>query len=206
MELRERILEESALLFFGRGIKSVTMNDVANHLGISKRTLYEVFKDKNELVTECVERILSESQSKAMAHFDKHENVIQGFLAMYEEHLKNISKVNRTAVRDLIRYYPQIYKIAQSNAVAIGQVYESVLQKGIDMGYIRKDINVEIVVELFQSQIRMVMEDDHFLYIKYPLSEYMENIIMSFIRGISTELGISNIEYYINNREIKNKQ
>ena len=96
--------------------------------------------------------------------------------------------------------------IAQSNAVAIGKVYESVLHKGIDMGYIRKDINVEIVVELFQSQIRMVMEDDHFLYIKYPLSEYMENIIMSFIRGISTELGISNIEYYINNRKIKNKQ
>lgn len=204
MELRERILEESALLFFGRGIKSVTMNDVASHLGISKRTLYEVFKDKNELVTECVQRILSESQQKAMAHFDKHENVIQGFLAMYEEHLKNINKVNRTAIHDLIRYYPHIYKIAQSNAAIIGKVYESVLHKGIDMGYIRKDINVEIVVELFQSQMRMVMEDDHFLYIKYPLSEYMKNIIMSFIRGISTELGISNIEYYINNREIKN--
>ena len=202
MELRERILEESAHLFFGRGIKSVTMNDVANHLGISKRTLYEVFKDKNELVTECVVRILSESQEKAMEHFDKHENVIQGFLAMYEEHLKNISKVNRTAIRDIIKYYPQVYKIAQSNAAAIGKIYESVLQKGIDMGYIRKDINVEIVVELFQSQIRMVMEDDYFLYIKYPLAEYMENIIMSFIRGISTELGLSNIEYYINNREI----
>lgn len=206
MELRERILEESAQLFFGRGIKCITMNDVANHVGISKRTLYEVFKDKDELVKECVERVFSESYEKALVHFKKHENVISGFLAMYEEHLKHINQVNRNAIRDLIKYYPNIYKRFEEHTIRMGKLYETALREGIEKGYIRKDLNVEIVVELLQSQIRFVMEDDRFLYIKYPLAEYMQSIIMNFVRGISTELGLKNIEVFIHNRKIKNNQ
>ncbi|MGL4491426.1 MAG: TetR/AcrR family transcriptional regulator, partial [Tannerellaceae bacterium] len=53
MELRDRILDKAAELFFQEGVKSVTMTDVAKHLGISKRTLYEQFKDKDELVSKC---------------------------------------------------------------------------------------------------------------------------------------------------------
>ncbi len=57
MELKERIIEETSKLFFQNGIKSMTMSDIASHLGISKRTLYEVFKDKEDLLEECFENV-----------------------------------------------------------------------------------------------------------------------------------------------------
>lgn len=205
MEVRERILTESAQLFFGRGIKSVTMNDVANHIGISKRTLYEVFKDKDQLIRDCMDSILLDSNNRAMEHFRKHENVILGFIVMYEENLKNLSQMNRTAIRDLGKYYPDIYKRFLENGKNVAKIYENVLNEGISKGYIRKDLNVEIVVELLQSQIRGLMENEQFVYLRYPLSEYMKNIIMNFVRGISTETGLRMVDQFIMDLDNENK-
>jgi Transcriptional regulator len=181
------------------------MSDIANHMGISKRTLYEVFKDKEELLDVCIMRNLERGEKEMMEFIESSENVLDAMLRIYIKNSKDINKINKSAIYDLKKYHPKQYeKITCKHSVG-PEPFLPLFQKALDQGLIRDDINFEILLWLLKAQFKMVMEGDFLPSDKYSLAEFSEAIILSFVRGIATPKGCEKIEEIVGKYKQQNK-
>jgi AcrR family transcriptional regulator len=205
MELKERILQEAGILFFNNGIKSVTMSDIAESLGISKRTLYEVFRDKDELLESCVDVHMNRANCEIDAMTHSSENVIDTLMRIYAKHLQEVRDVQKFVLRDLRKYYPQIFKKIEVHQKAGLAVFTPLLEKGAAEGLIREDINFEILFWLVKAQFKALMDDEFIPTDKYSTDQFIRAIILNFIRGIATPAGHNKVEAIIENLNKQNK-
>src|SRR6201996_5981475 len=106
----ERIIEGGEELFLKAGIKSVTMDDIAKHLGISKKTIYHFFKDKNELVVALVKKKLKEDETQMDDIIARSENVIGGMIDMMKCSEDIFSRINPIVIHDMQKYHPDAWK------------------------------------------------------------------------------------------------
>jgi AcrR family transcriptional regulator len=190
MELKERIVEEATLLFFRNGIKSVTMSDIANHLGISKRTLYENFVDKETLLEECLHTNVCEAKREMEKLIASSENVIDAMMRIYEKQLNDIHKINRSTVYDLMKYHPQLYKkIDREQREERMSAFYPLFEKGVAQGLVRSDTNFEILSWLLKAQFKILMDSDFIPVDKFSVQQFVEAIILNFTRGIATAEG-----------------
>jgi len=189
MELKERIIEEASKLFFQKGIKSMTMSDIASHLGISKRTLYEVFEDKEELLEACIDSHTKHADQKIKELVNESENVIDAMMRIYAKHLNDRHKLNKSVIHDLRKYHPRLYQNIECRQKEDSNIFIPLFEKGVKQGLLRTDINSEILMWLLKAQFRMLMEDDFFPTDKFSISKFVEAIILNFARGIATPEG-----------------
>jgi AcrR family transcriptional regulator len=203
MELKTRILENASELFSKKGIKSMTMSDIANESGISKRTLYEVFHDKEELLEECVNIHINKADKEIKILTDNSENVVDSLMRIYAKHLKEAKSINKSVIHDLKKYHPQIYERVESRQQSGIDKFIPLLHRGVEQGLLRNDVNFEVVLWLLKCQFKTVMEDDYMPTDKYSTEEFIRVIILNFIRGIATPLGSEKIDSVI--EKIKNK-
>ena len=105
-ELQQRIIKQATRMFLCNGIKSVTMDMIASQLGISKRTLYENFKEKNELLLACLESQEMERRARLEVYFANRKNVIDLLLNVYEDILRFMRNTSPMFFVDMERYYP----------------------------------------------------------------------------------------------------
>lgn len=194
MELKDRIIKEASLLFFNNGIKSMTMSDIANELGISKRTLYEVFRDKEELLEKCVNAHMEKTDEEINELVNNSEDVIDTLMRIYAKHLNNMRNVHKTITHDLRKYHANIYKKIECKQKEDTHVFMPLMKKGVDQGLIRDDINFEILIWLLKSQFKALMDGDFIPTDKYSINEFIRAIILNFIRGIATPLGNEKID------------
>ena len=110
MEVRDRILDESQRLFFKYGVKRVTMDDVAKSLSISKKTLYQSFSDKDQLVEEVTKSHLKQEQIEMEETTKSAQNAIEELFLVSKCVRQNINEINPTVLFDLKRFYPNSYK------------------------------------------------------------------------------------------------
>jgi AcrR family transcriptional regulator len=203
MELRDRIIQTTTGLFFENGIKSVTMDIIAETMGISKRTLYETFSDKNQLVDDCMIYVIQQSEIRSEEIRSKASNFIEAMLMLYKEGNSESRKCNKNFTTDLRRFHPVVYqriKEHRERAFKVDMIVE--LDKGIMDGYIRSDLNTEIMAILLRSQIDMIEEELPELR-RFPLSEIFKTAFMSFIRGISTPKGLKVIDDFVKKHDNK---
>lgn len=194
MNLRERIVQEASILFFNSGIKSMTMSEIANHLGISKRTLYEVFEDKEDLLEECIDRHMKKMNEELNSLFANSENVISSMMLIYKKHLSDMHGANKFVLRDLKKYHPRLYRKLECEQEDRVDLFIPLFQRGIEQGLIRDDLNIEICLLLIKAQFKMAMEREYPSVQKYSMNEFVRTIILNFVRGISTPAGYEVIE------------
>ena len=195
MEIRDRIIDEATNQFFKYGIRNVTMDNIALALGISKRTVYETFKDKGELIQICLQKI-SESGDKATFEVvSQTPNVIEAIFVFMEEGIKAINSINPVFYMDMKKFYPVIWKKMEKEVIGKrSDLSMKLISKGISEGLFRNDLNVEIIAKLFHEQINLLSDDTVFPRNKYSDAEVFQNMIINFVRGISTQSGIETIE------------
>lgn len=185
-ELYERIIATAMNAFITEGIKTVKMDDIANRLSISKRTLYETFKDKEELLFECVKRHQQETREYMQSVYERSNNILEVILDFYFKNLEDLRHINYRFFED-IKKYPNVMghmkKGRDNNQKATVQFF----QKGVEQGLFRDDLDMNIVIQLMNSQSDQIMKDD--LGRIYPLDEIFKTLILIYIRGISTEKG-----------------
>src|SRR5271154_1027236 len=109
----ERIVLGAEELFLTAGIKSITMDDVAKHLGMSKKTIYQFFKDKNELVMALVRKKLKEDEEQMYDIISRSENVIDEMFNMMKCSEEIFSRINPVVIHDLQKYHPDAWKLFQ---------------------------------------------------------------------------------------------
>jgi AcrR family transcriptional regulator len=204
MELRDRIIEEASFLFFSNGIKSMTMSDIANELGISKRTLYEVFRDKEELLEKCVNAHMEKADEEMNEIANNSEDVIDTLMRIYAKHLRNMRSVHKTIIHDLKKYHAQIYKKIECKQKEGTYLFAPLLKKGVEQGLIRNDINFEILIWLLKSQFKVLIDDDFIPINKYSIDEFIRAIILNFVRGIATPAGNEKIDKIVEELRVRN--
>jgi AcrR family transcriptional regulator len=195
MEVRDRIIEEATKQFFQFGIRNVTMDEIAVTLGISKRTVYEIFKDKSELVQTCIGKLTEYQDKNIVKVVSESSNVIEAIFVFMREGIKAMNSINPVFFKDFEKLYPALWRKLEKEALAKRlELSVKLLTAGVDQGLFRKDMNTEIVSKLFHTQINLLADDTVFPRDKYNHAEVFQNMIINFTRGISTQRGIEIID------------
>src|ERR1700742_832289 len=164
----DRILDGSGELFLQAGIKSVTMDDIAKHLGMSKKTIYQFFKDKNELVTALIKKRLHDDECDMTEMMNQSDNVIMKMINMMKCSEEIFSRANPIVIHDLQKYHPDAWKVFQEfKAGVIVRTLEELLSKGIKQGFIRPEVDVKV-----RPRMRMMQVEAGFNVSIFPLTEF----------------------------------
>lgn len=192
-ELKERIIEAAGHLFAEHGIKSITMDDIATSFGISKRTLYEMFADKETLLIECIRREMEEELAY-IQQLAESCNVLEILLKKYQRSIERFHATSRRFFED-IQKYPRAYEFLRNGNNRTTEDAVNFFREGVRQGFFRDDINFPIVNHLLRAQIDILMESD--LCKTYPFLDVYEAIMFTFLRGISTPKGAVALDEFI---------
>ena len=195
---KQHILQEADKLFMRYGIRSVTMDDIAKALGISKKTIYVNFKDKNELVHELFSQMFSENRTCIQQCCVEAENAVEEVFLMMKFLKEQIANINPVVFYDLEKYHAatnDAFKEFKHNHIYI-QI-KLCLERGIAQGVFRPDINIEILTASRLNQIDWIFESDFVRSGTFSLYDVFLETTFHFLRGICTTKGNELIEEYI---------
>lgn len=199
MELKERIVENASELFFRNGIRSMTMSDIANGLGISKRTLYEVFRDKEELLEECLNYYHAKADREIEALTRNSDNVIDTMIRLYARNFFQMLEAGKLLINDLKKYYSHLYRKIEKKRNDDVCTFIPLFEKGVAQGLIRDDVNFEVMLWLLKIQFDAVLNGNTIPAGKYSTHQFLQAIIQNFLRGIATPLGNERIDQLMEN-------
>lgn len=196
--VRERILDKAQELFFRYGVKSVTMDDIARELGISKKTIYQHFEDKNAMVFAGVEHHFECDRTLAEQMQIEAPDPIAEVVMASEMMRQTMSGMNPTAIFDIKKYYPKAWDLfSKYKKEFILELVKKNLRKGVDMGLYRPSVNVEVIARLRLEQIEMGLDPYLFPLGQFnPLDTQLE-LLDHFLRGIVTPQGLNLYEIYL---------
>lgn len=205
MELQERILHKGDELFRRYGIRSITMDDIAKHLGVSKKTIYQHYPDKDELVIEVTKLNIS----RHILEMDNccgpaMVNAIEELLAVNLSVGEMIRSFNPIMFYDLQKYHPKGWVEFREfrNKYVLNKIIDN-MKRGIAEGLYRTDFDINII-----SKMRLEQVDMTFNYEIYPPSDFQFHIVMQeltlhFLHGLVNEKGLALINYYNNTSKTK---
>jgi AcrR family transcriptional regulator len=197
MSQTERIISGGEELFLKAGIKSVTMDDIAKHLGMSKKTIYQFFKDKNELVIALVQKKLKEDEDQMGDIVSKSGNVIEGMINMMKCSEEIFSRINPIVIHDMQKYHPDAWKQFQNfKSGVIVQTLEELLKKGIEQGYIRPDIDVKVIARMRMIQVEMGFNTAIFPHSEFNVWKVQQQFLEHFNYGVCTLEGYKLLDEY----------
>lgn len=189
--MKENILHKATDMFITLGFKSVTMDDLANEMGISKKTIYKHFKNKTTLVEASSFSLFETVASGINQIYDEKHNPIA---ELYE--IKNFVRVylkyeNSSPQYQLQKYYPKIYKSLKAKQFDVMHscVIDN-LNRGIEIGLFRSSIDVEFIARLYFSNMSIIKDIELFPQNLFSVNTSMENYLEYHIRGISTDKGL----------------
>ncbi|MDB5005899.1 MAG: hypothetical protein JWP45_292 [Mucilaginibacter sp.] len=198
----ERIIQGGEELFLTAGIKSVTMDDIAKHLGMSKKTIYLFFKDKNELVIALVKKKLQEDEDQMAEIISKSANVIEEMINMMKCSEEIFSRINPIVIHDMQKYHPDAWKEFQNfKSGVLIHTLEELLTKGIKQGYIRPDIDVKVLARMRVSQVELGFNTAIFPVAEFNTWKVQSQLLEHFNYGICTLKGYKLLNQYKNINE-----
>ena len=192
-ELRKRIIDVAVILFQRDGIKQVRMDDVAAELGISKKTLYGTFPDKESLLFEVVKitsNTLSESIKELMT---SSQNVIEQIFFLYKKVIEHCREVNPLFFKELIRYTEVKTYLDQMHAGHTHCIKEWLLT-GVNQGLLRSDINYDVFLQQDGFQIGKLIKNPAVR--EYEPEVIYNSVVLVLLRGIATEKGLEIINQF----------
>lgn len=189
--LRDKIVDVAMKLFIKKGIRLVRMDDVAHKLGISKRTIYELYEKKEDLLYEVVVCHFKMRQAAMAKVLDRCSDVMEILLEVYHQKVADFKKTNPLFFSEMIRY-PQLQKFLNEQNIEMRQHSLDFYQRGVEEGYFRADVNYNLAIMLFDVMGQYIMEQE--LYRTYTIEEIFKNIVFVSIRGMCTERGVRAID------------
>jgi hypothetical protein len=203
--MENRILFKSRELMHRQGIKHVTMDDIASELGISKKTIYQFYKDKDSLVMAVVNFELEEQALKCQKTQDIAENAVHEMFMILEDIQQVFKNMNPMTMNELAKYYPDAYmRIQNHKDEFMHQIIKTNLIKGIEQGVYRKEIDPEIL-SIYRLETSFVpFNSELYPFSKFDIGKVTLQIIENFIYGVMSLKGIELMEKY-KHQEITNK-
>ncbi len=197
--MKEKIISKATDLFLSLGFKSVTMDDIANKMGMSKKTIYQHFENKNCLVKSCTFHMFDFiSQGIDCIREDK-KNPINELYAIKSFVLKHLKDEKSSPQYQLQKYYPNIFvNLRKRQYKKMNDCVVENLKEGIKEGYFRDDINVDIISKIYFSGMMDLKDTEMFPPQKYSMPLLMETYLEYHVRAIATPKGIETLNQIIN--------
>lgn len=191
--VRQQIIRAADKAFTEKGIRPVRMDDIAASLSISKRTLYELFRDKETLLLEVMKNHRDEMKHYMEQLTSGADNVLEVLLKFYEHTLQGLQATNRAFFEDM-KMYPlvraYIEEVRKENAAAAIEFY----RKGVAQGIFRPEVNYDIAQAMVCEQMDHLLQSEACR--SYSLPEVYETVIFMHMRGISTRRGLEIMERF----------
>lgn len=201
MEAKERILLKSHELFYRYGIRSVSMDDIAAQLGMSKKTLYQFYTDKDELVNAVFDLALKSNQTQCLESHEQADNSIHEIFLSFDMLRAMIVNMNPSLIFDLQKYHPTAFNkyLAFKNEF-LYKLIRSNLEKGIEEELYRPEIDVDVLTRYRLYSVMLAFNPDVFPDNRTNLLHIEEQLIEHFIYGLATVKGQKLIQKYKNQR------
>lgn len=204
MDSKQQIISKAADLFMRYGIKSVTMDDLAREMGISKKTLYEHVSNKSDLIKQIFEQKITE-EKEMMAHFRAtSKDAIDEILNITKFVLKTLRHLSPTTVYDLQKYYRSTWKMMES--LHCNHYYELIrdnLERGIAQGLYRSNLNPDIIAKLYVGSSEFVSNDEWFPVREYRMDELFMQHMTYHLHGITSAKGLALLERHLPEVEVR---
>jgi AcrR family transcriptional regulator len=197
MTTEEKILVGAEDLFFKYGIRSVTMDDIAKHLGMSKKTIYQYYKEKDEIIHKLMQAHIKKDECTFSESYEKAANIVDEVFSMMKNIQDIFSKINPQFIYELQKYYPQTWKLFKDfKEDFIVKMVEKSIEKGKKEGHVREDVNVKVLARLRMEQIEWAMSPASFPPDKFKILDVQLTLVEHFLYGICTLKGHKLINKY----------
>ncbi len=204
MELKDRIKEKADELYRRYGIKSVTMDEIASQLGVSKKTIYHSFKDKNELVDAVIEEMLEYNKTCCTTSRNKATNAVQEVYLGMESLQEMLDNMNPSILFDIERGHPQSFKkFKDFKYNFLFEIMKSNIERGKKEGLYREEINAELICKVRIETIMLAFNEEIFPKHQYSLVYIQQQLMEYFLYAMVTPKGYKLITKYQKERAVK---
>lgn len=204
MEVKERILEKAGDLFKRYGIRSITMDEIAAQLGISKKTIYQFFTDKDEMVSAVIEQEVQRNEKECIGLREQSTDAVNQIFRAVESSEELLQAMNPQILYDLEKHHPRAFKKLRDYKYQF--LYKEIMDNllwGLEDGLYRKELNLEMLTRTRIELAFLPFNPDVFPHNRYRINELNFELSMHFLYGITTLSGRQLIEKYLIERNEK---
>jgi AcrR family transcriptional regulator len=189
------ILDKVEQLFMKVGVRTVTMDDVASELGISKKTLYKHFRNKGDLVQQCMQRHISEEQCALQSIKQESENAIDALLQTTAHIARQLATLNPAVMHDAQKYYPETWALfdGYKHQFVYRHVVEN-LERGKAEGIYRGDLNPDVIGRIYVGRMDLFFDTKLFPPDRYRIVDVYAQFMDYHVRGIASPEGVAYLE------------
>ncbi|GAB5538653.1 MAG: TetR/AcrR family transcriptional regulator [Salibacteraceae bacterium] len=200
----KEILSKTVGLFMKYGIKSMTMDDIARQLGISKKTLYIYVSDKNDLVVKTMQSIVQHEKDLVSCMTESETNAIDQLFEISKGVAQKFGSIHPSINYDLQKYHPEAWKIFSDfhNVFIHGCIQENIKQ-GMKQGLYRDNLDPFLIAHFYSSQVPMCSDGELFPSDKYSFPQIHLEMMRYHIRGIASEKGLEYLKAKVKKEKIQ---
>ncbi len=199
---RKEIIDKSAMIFLRHGIRSVTMDDLARELGMSKKTIYNHFKDKDELVIQIVTTLIERNQVACEVGRAKSETAIDAMMSISEFSTRLFTEIHSSVFYDLQKYYPEAWNIIKQYRLSFisDQITQNII-RGQEEGLYNAELDPKIMAGIHLSIVSMLTDSNVFEVGTNEYGALLEEIVLFQLRGIVNDKGRKLMSKYMKNNK-----
>lgn len=190
----EQIITTAMKLFALNGIRAVTMDRIAREAGVSKRTIYENFEDKNNLLYCAIVEEVTQRKKRFLAQIETSDNIIEALFIIHYSQVKLFKQIHPDFWEDLENHYTIVKeRLEQNDTISHKKITYTMLKKGVNEGIFQKGLNIELVNSFIHIMISTFWKDSQ-INEKYSKKEISCSILFPFFKGICTPKGVALLE------------
>ncbi len=190
MEIQTRILEHATQLFLKYGVKSITMDDIAKELGISKKTIYQSFSSKADIVYQTAKSFFLKEIAQAEVICNEASNAVDELLRTLQWTINTLTHISPSLIMEVEKYYPQTWEVfTHFQQDYLLRLAQENLERGISEGYFRDDLNIDIVARIRILQIQASLSTQIFPLDQFDPISVQREILEVYAYSILTQKG-----------------
>ena len=199
MKLDQKIIVDSEAMFMKYGIKSVSMDDIAKRLGISKKTIYQHFSTKKDLLNRVLERHTAQEKCEIENIRDNSEDAIHEIVQMARFAIQKLQNLSPHTLYDLQKYYCESFSVwDQFHKNHIFDIIKGNILRGIEEKLYREDINPDFIAKIYIEMINVLTDEEKFPLMDKQFDKLYLQFINYHLRGLVSDKGYNQLEKHLN--------
>lgn len=197
-DLNEDLIISISEILLKKGLKATTMDSIAAALSMSKRTLYEIFDSKKDMIMKVMEYWQLQHSRTVENIFLSSETVMEALFLVFKLHQKIMNDVNVKFFRDMDTFFPDVRKQFERHDRLWVKKVMVVINKGIEQGVFRKDVNYPVTLRLMRIQMESIKRMEEFFPVEITIGDALDSISIGFLRSIASPSGMGILDklYY----------
>ncbi|MFN9710215.1 MAG: TetR/AcrR family transcriptional regulator [Bacteroidota bacterium] len=190
MDTQQRILQKATELFMRLGIRAVSMDEIATQSGVSKKTIYQFYKDKDELVDAVMQSEEQSIHQDSKECLEQSENAVEEILLTLSRVYARFSKMNPVVISDMQRFHAKAHNRFQKLKYEhLNNVIQDNIQRGIQEGLYRNSLNIEVITKYRLESIMIPFNLNVYPSSEYSLADVAKELMEHFLFGLATLKG-----------------